>query len=663
MRIDIPILLTPMNITGLAHASTILQMSRKMDFTDTDAYLFNSTNTGAEKNNFIINYELSTAQVAYVRYKIVFQNGTTSHWSPIAMVSNNNSRKQEYTLDAFSAIPATPKITIKDFNYSNVPHTSIHVESNDLAFYVGSGTHVASSWYLMDKNDNVIWKSENNEFSLNNIIIDKKEFPNDGIYKIGLAKIVSASGVTFKTLTGIKIFNATDDDSLDFRDKSLDVDFDNFILYSRSQSELTFSHGISGFKYLSIKFYDRNGILTGEEIKAETSPAYINTNLIEAGGTYRMQVIGFYLDGENNIKSTMMRDKNYIAQKHSLANVIPETDYRKMTELGFHEVKGYQDEDCIYFNYADSFLDGSSAIYIKEGMIFLGYWLEGGYVLNNKFINISPLNISKTSKVQITQKINGNYIIIGQTDTATNYVKVVEFRLLSSNDNTRNIEIVSQNYLLDADLVLSIKSGYTNRVLFGSTNNKNIFLTNLFKGATSWGANASLLVIKELYNDVVYTRATLLGNGVSRVCSTSLIDTLACVEFKKISATYYLNLSYLNISNSENIIRTTALELNTVTNSTHPVIVDLLTNLFNTNSHTDGLNISLVALDIDNLLMTVRDMKTDGNFYEHYRYNITQAEWYLVRDTTGAGREHVNLVTAGYNVYRTIKGKPPLRLK
>ena len=94
--------------------------------------------------------------------------------------------------------------------------------------------------------------------------------------------------------------------------------------------------------------------------------------------------------------------------------------------------------------------------------------------------------------------------------------------------------------------------------------------------------------------------------------SLSLIDTLACVEFKKVATAYYLNLSYLNIANSENIIRTTALELNTATNSTHPVIVDLLTNLFNTNSHTDGLNISLVALDIDNLLMTVRDMKTDA---------------------------------------------------
>ena len=67
MRVDIPILLTPMNIVGLAHASTILQMSRKIDFTDTDAYLFNGTNTGAEKNNFIINYELSAAQVAYIR--------------------------------------------------------------------------------------------------------------------------------------------------------------------------------------------------------------------------------------------------------------------------------------------------------------------------------------------------------------------------------------------------------------------------------------------------------------------------------------------------------------------------------------------------------------------------------------------------------------------
>ena len=67
MRIDIPALLTPKNITGLSHASTLLQMSRKIDFTDEDAFLFTGTNSGAEKNNFIINYELNTAQVAYVR--------------------------------------------------------------------------------------------------------------------------------------------------------------------------------------------------------------------------------------------------------------------------------------------------------------------------------------------------------------------------------------------------------------------------------------------------------------------------------------------------------------------------------------------------------------------------------------------------------------------
>ena len=663
MRVDIPILLTPMNIVGLAHASTILQMSRKIDFTDTDAYLFNGTNTGAEKNNFIINYELSAAQVAYIRYRIVFQNGQMSHWSPIKMVSNNNSRVQEYTLDTFSAIPATPRLSIADYDYSNVPHTDINISSNELNFYVGTGEHISSNWYLMDKNDTILWKSEDNEFNLNSITISKKEFLKDGIYKVCLEKNVSAGGVEFKTLMGSKIFNATDSDNLDFRDKSLEIDFDNFVLYSNGQSKLFFTHGISGFKHLSIKFYDRNGILTGDEIIAKESPVYINTSLIEPGKSYGMQVIAFYTDGEGIIHNTLMRDRNYIAQKHSLANVIPNVDYGTMLELGFHEVKGYQDEGCTYLNCANSFLDGSSAIYIKEGMIFLGYWLEGGYVLNDKFINISPLGLNKASKIQITQKQNGNYVIIGQVIAGSSNVNITEFKLLASNDNIYNISIINGNIIDNVVFANVLKTADNNRMLFSNTSNRNIIASNANGGTASWGTDIALLGIREQLNNVLYTRNTYNGNGVSRVCETSLVDTLAYVELNKVSTNYHLSISYLNVNNSENIIKTLVLELNTLTHIANPVMAELKTKLFDLGLHTDGLEMALVSLNSDNLLLTIKDIKTNGGFYNYYRFNIITNTWHLVNDITGTGKDHLNQATAGYNIYKTIAGKPPLKLK
>lgn len=665
MRIDIPVLLTPKNITGLSHASTLLQMSRKIDFTDEDAFLFTGTNTGAEKNNFIINYELNAAQVAYVRYKIIFQNGLTGNWSPITMISNNNARKQEYTSKVYSAIPATPKVRIKDYNHSNVPHTNITIESDLLSFYVGTGEHISSSWYLLDKEDNIKWSSVDNEFSLNSISIDKKEFSKDGIYKIGLEKNVLCNGATFKTLMGIKLFNATDENSIDERDKSLEIDLDSFVLYSAGQSVLEFNHGISDFQYLSIKLYDRNGILTGDEVKATSSPAYINTSKIESGRSYRMQMIAFYLDGDGNIRNTIIRDKNFIAQKYSISDVVPDISYGNYDSLGFHEVKGYQDEDSNCFNYASSFLDGSSAIYIKEGMIFLGYWLEGGYVLNNKFININSLALEKFARVQIMQKQNGNFLLIGKTTTSNSTVRIVEFSLLPAKDNISNISIVTEYNGLDVFLSSSLLLANNQRMLFSNTSSNNAICGFTAKTTDLWGANSTIFAIKEIKNNLLYTRYGYSTNGYCRACELALVNNIAQVDLCKIVAdgSYTLKVNYYNIFNMENIVKTLALSLNTIANSTHPVMIDLKTNLFDLGLHTSGLDISLVATDAENLLMTIKDIKTNGSFYKHYRFNITNSTWHMVHDSTGAGKDHTNMVTAGYNIHRTIKGKPPLRLK
>jgi len=73
MRIDLPILLTPLNVVGLSHVSTYLELNRRKDF-NSNSTLFADTQSNGEKNTFIIPYKLAKNEVAFLRYKVITGN-------------------------------------------------------------------------------------------------------------------------------------------------------------------------------------------------------------------------------------------------------------------------------------------------------------------------------------------------------------------------------------------------------------------------------------------------------------------------------------------------------------------------------------------------------------------------------------------------------------
>lgn len=662
MRIDLPILLTPLNVVGLSHVSTYLELNRRKDF-NSNSTLFANTQSNGEKNTFIIPYKLAKNEVAFLRYKVIFQNGLSSSFSPPMMVTTG-SNKKEYSLDFYSSIPATPKLSLVDYEFSNnVPHVDLTLESDDLAFYVGLGNHLSSSWHVMDAYDKIIWESMENEFDLNSITIDKKIFEKGGIFKLGLTKKIESNGQVYDTLMAHKIINVNSNDSLSDADISLNVDFDNFFLYSGGQSMLSYTHGIVNFQYLSIKFYDRNGVLAGEEIKATESPVYINTGHIEVGRSYNMQVLAYYLDGDGNIRNTLLRDKLFIAEKYALPTTLATTDYGDFTELGYHEVKGYQDEDITYFNFTDNFTDGQSPIFIKENLIYLGYWLEDGYVLSQHYINIKNLNISTNHRVQMMQKNNGKYLLLGVSSLDNTKIKIVDFNTVNGINNIAvSIEVSSvelvDNIILDALTNISL-----NRMVFNNNFSENIIHSFVPKTTDLFGASVPCNFYKELKDGVLINRKEFSTNGFNTHCVYSNTNLLSA-EINKNTTTGAFNfeLYLITISVIGDITKDLVSSFNTIDNLDNEVINDLHTELFNMDLHTEGLIMGSAMLNTSNLIVSVKDKK-DRTYGRYFRYNLNTNTWSKIMDNTGLGKEYENLVLSGFNIFKTKKGNNPVRLK
>lgn len=662
MRIDIPVLLTPLNVIGLSHASTYLELNRKKDF-DSNSVIFSKTQSNGEKNTFIIPYKLAKNEVAFLRYKVIFQNGQSSSFSPPMMITSGNSKK-EYSLDFFSSIPATPRLSIMDYDFStNVPHVDLTLVSDELTFYVGLGTHISSSWYVMDAHDKILWENKDNTFDLNSIVIDKDIFKKDGIFKLGITKKIESNGQKYDTLMANKIINISDNDGLSDADMSLNIDLNSFSLYSGGQSVLHYTHGIVNFQYLSIKLYDRNGILTGDEIRAIKSPVYINTGHIEVGRNYNMQVLAYYIDGDGNIRNTLIKEKMFIAEKYALPTTVATTDYGDFSELGYHEVNGYQDEDIVYFNFTNSFTDGQSPIFIKENVIYLGYWLEDGYILSQHYINIKNLNISSNHRVQMIQKNNGKYLLLGVSSLDNSKVKIVDFYTVNSINNIAlSIEISAvemiDNIILDALANLSL-----NRMVFNNNFSENIIHSFIPKTTNLWGSVVPCNYYKELQDGVLIDRKSFSTNGFNTHCAYSN-SSLLMTELNKntITGAFHLELYLITISIIGDITKELVNSVNTIDNIDNEVVADLKENLFNTNLHNDGIIMGSAMLDTDDIIVSVKDKK-DNTYGRYFRYNLSTNVWSKIMDNTGLGKEYQNLVLSGFNIFKTKLGKNPVRLK
>lgn len=647
MTLLVPVYDTPINQIGLAHKATYLELNKTTDFNSIGT-IYSNTNEGEEKKSFTIAYRLRKNEIIYARYKVIFENGLESQFSPIKIITANRAIK-EYALDTLSAVPATPIISIKDFNNSNVPHEDITARISDLRFYMGDGSVVSTSWFLKDVNDSLLWSSENDKFNLNSVVIPKDNFKKDGIYKIEAYRRVITGVSEYNSLNGIKIINVSADSGLTNEDKAIEVDYDNFQLYSDRQSVLNFKQKIKNFEFLSIKIYDRNGILALDEIKATKSPVYINTSVLSLGRVYSVRTTAYFIDPDQGIKNTKINSRDFVAEKAPEQNTLMTTDYKLLLKLGFEELRNYQDENIIYPDLTENLNNGEAILFIKDNIAFLGQWLESGMVFNNRYINLSKLNYLKTySRLQIIQKPNGDYLSSYVRGNVGNQqeVKVICFRVVDTSNNVKDIEILQESIFLHNTNNLH----RLNRFIFTNISSQNIVF-----GID--GTSDTTLKMYELFNKTLIERATktyTLSNKLISLYKTST-DSMTILALNngvfKAASISLLNLIGLDM----------ALEDIEVLDTNTSERLSSISSIGNTGGtiRFDGLFIK------KNIIFFTLENDSDNNdtrIYEYFKYNFATEELLIIENISSIGRDYTNKCIYELNYIKTKLNEPPLRL-
>ena len=647
MTLIVPVYDTPINQIGLAHKATYLELNRTTEFNSIDT-IYSNTHEGEEKKSFTVAYRLRKNEIIYARYKVIFENGLESQFSPIKIITANRALK-EYALDMLSAVPATPILSIKDYNNSDVPHEDITVRISNLRFYMGDGSLVSTSWFLKDVNDLLLWSSENDKFNLNSIIIPKDNFKKDGIYKLEAFRTVKTGISEYKSLNGIKIINISADSGLTNEDKAIEIAFDNFQLYENRQSILNFKQKIKNFEFLSIKIYDRNGILALEEIRAIRSPIYINTVGLSLGRVYSIRATAYYIDPNEGIKNTKVTSRDFVAEKAPENNTLMATDYKSILNLGFEQIRDYKDENIIYPELTENLNSGDAILFIRDNIAFLGQWLESGMVFNNKYINLSKLNYLKTySKLQIIQKPNGDYLcsykkgVVGNQDE----IKVMSFRTVDTNNNVKDIEILQESTLLHNTDNLHI----LNRFIFTNINSQDIIF-----GLD--GTSSTILKMYELFNNTLIEKATktyALSNKLVSLYKTST-GSMTIIAFNN-DALKAINLSLLDLNSIDMSLE----DIDVLDSATSDKLLEI-SSIGNTggNIRFDGMvirkNIVFFGLENDSDNNTTR-------IFEYFKYNIVTEELLLIDNISSIGRDYTNKCFYGFNYVKTKLNHPPLRL-
>lgn len=647
MTLFVPVYDTPINQIGLAHRATYLELNKSTEFNSIDT-IYSYTHEGEEKKSFTIAYRLRKNEIVYARYKVIFDNGLESQFSPIKIITANRAIK-EYTLDMLSAVPATPVISIENYNNSNIPHEDITVKISDLRFYMGSGSLVSTSWFLKDSSDTVLWSSEKDKFNINSIVILKDNFKKDGIYKIEAYRTVRTGISEYNSLSGVKIINVVSDSGLTNEDRAIEINYDNFQLYSDRQSILEFKQKIKNFEYLSIKIYDRNGILALDEIKAFRSPVYINTTGLSLGKVYSIRTTAYYIDPITGIKNTKVTSKDFVAEKAPENNTLMTTDYGFILNLGFEEMRDYRDENIVYPELTENLNSGEAILFIRDNIAFLGQWLESGMIFTNRYINISKLNYLKTySRLQIIQKPNGDFLCSFKKGINNNQdeIKIINFRVIDTNNNIKDIEIIQESTLFCNTNNLH----NLNRFIFTNINSENIIFG--LDGTTD-----TTLKIYELFNNSLIEKAT----------KTYALENKLISLYKTTTGSVSILAINNNVFKAANISMS---DLSSIDMSLED-IEDLNENVLSKLTEISSIGNSGGLIKFDgmcikkNILFFSLENNSDNSdtgVFEYFKYNLLSKELSLINSLSSIGRDYSNKCIYGLNFIKTNLNKPPLRL-
>jgi len=116
----------------------------------------------------------------YGRARVLLSTGYTEWGNIHVFVAKDiNDIAQDYD---YPSLVSVPRITT-DSNYSNHIPTMFTIYADGFSV-IGTGIHTATSWFITDNDDNIIWSSLMDTNNLNSIIFGKQILKENSVYRI-----------------------------------------------------------------------------------------------------------------------------------------------------------------------------------------------------------------------------------------------------------------------------------------------------------------------------------------------------------------------------------------------------------------------------------------------------------------------------------------------
>lgn len=203
------------------HLATDWEVSRTISFNDV---VLRSLEDYSSKTSIVFNEILDPNIKWYARARALLSTGYTT-WGNLDVFTPKNINDLDQNEDMPSRV-ATPNITT-DSNTTNHDSTLFTINATGFSV-VGTATHLATSWFIEDINNNIIWSKLNDETNKTSILVNNTLLKSNSIYRIkAIFHSTSNDASQISTLT-IKVAGGDEVEVLTYLD-GLDYTVDNVI--------------------------------------------------------------------------------------------------------------------------------------------------------------------------------------------------------------------------------------------------------------------------------------------------------------------------------------------------------------------------------------------------------------------------------------------------